>query len=325
MCFPVSIFLHDGPWLSGFLARIAGAGSLARTAAAGLVVVLSLMADVVYGVPTALDRYVFDERAAGVGLASMLREVSGIAISPDGRLFAHNDEEGTVYQLDPDTGNVIKSFYPVEKRWYGHDRLAGDFEDIAFADGYFYLVSSSGVLYRFEEGSDGEEVPAGKYETFLDERFDVEGLCFDPVEGELLLACKQWPDGLHLKEFLFGKQSTRKKKKPVFAFSLSTMSLQEKPRFVIDADIVKKRSGRKGFRPSAIMLHPLSDTFLVVSSSAGMIAEFSRSGELLDWSSLSPAIHGQPEGIAVAGNGDLYISDEGIMHGRLTRYRAITR
>lgn len=287
---------------------------------AGIFIFLLLAARPLYAGAPSLGAYRFDAIAGSAELVSSLREISGIAIDDDGRLFAHNDEEGTIYQLDPASGRVIKRFYPVEQRWYGRDRLVGDFEDIAVVEGYFFLVTSAGDLYRFEEGGDGLEVPARKYETGLDERFDVEGLCFDPVEGELLLACKQWPSGLNLKDLLFGKKSQRKRKKPVYAFCLTTMSLLDNPRFVIDAQAIKKLSGRKGFKPSAIERHPQSGTFFVVSSSAEMIAEFSRSGVLLDWGSLSSSVHSQPEGIAFTRDGELFISDEGVMRGKLTRY-----
>ena len=43
-------------------------------------------------------------------LPKSLREVSGLAFTADGRLFAHDDERAIVYQLDYSDGAVVKRF-----------------------------------------------------------------------------------------------------------------------------------------------------------------------------------------------------------------------
>ena len=61
--------------------------------------------------PGTLARY---DLASGpawtVPLPAALAEVSGLAFTPDGRLFAHGDEEATVWELDPRRGTVRKTF-----------------------------------------------------------------------------------------------------------------------------------------------------------------------------------------------------------------------
>lgn len=274
-----------------------------------------------------LDRYRFADPEATVELPSSLREVSGLACTADGRLFAHNDEEGTVFQVDAENGEVRKTFFVVEQRWYGRDRVFADFEGIALADGRFFLVTSSGTLYEFPEGADGEEVLAVRYDTALHEGYDVEGLCYDPGRQELLLACKQWPEGLSLKDLLTGAErwKKRKKLKPVFAFSLSDRKLRERPRFVIDTRHVKERTGHKKFRPSALALVAANGRFLALSASGSMLAEYSIDGALLDAVLLLSPPHGQPEGLAMGPDGTLYIADEGVLHGWLTRYCPLHR
>ncbi|PLX31312.1 MAG: hypothetical protein C0600_06030 [Ignavibacteria bacterium] len=60
-------------------------------------------------------------------LPKRLKEISGLAVDDRGRLFAHDDESGIVYQLDPMTGKIVKSFR------LGRTLVTEDFEGIAIA------------------------------------------------------------------------------------------------------------------------------------------------------------------------------------------------
>src|SRR3954462_5238642 len=73
-------------------------------------------------------------------LPDTLHEISGLAALPDGRLFAHDDEHGVIYEIDPAEGELKKSFA------LGDPPLRGDFEGIAIADRDFYLMTSDGIL-----------------------------------------------------------------------------------------------------------------------------------------------------------------------------------
>ena len=117
-------------------------------------------------------------------LSRVLDEISGLATTADGRLLAHEDQNGLVYELDGESGKVTKSFT------LGRE-LRGDFEGIASVDGDVYLVTSTGKLVRGREGAHGEEVEYEVFDTAVAERcLEVEGLGYDPNERQLLLACK---------------------------------------------------------------------------------------------------------------------------------------
>ncbi len=96
-------------------------------------------------------------------LTRKLNEISGLAMTADGRILAHEDQRGTVYQLDPATGAVVKAFAVGSK-------LRGDFEGIASADDQLFLVTSSGRLLRTREGDDGEEVDYDVFDSGVSER-----------------------------------------------------------------------------------------------------------------------------------------------------------
>ncbi len=235
-------------------------------------------------------------------LHSGLREVSGIALSPDGRLFAHNDERGTVYQIDRTTGRMVKQFA------VGERRLREDFEDIAIVGDTFYLVNSKGDLFSFREGADRENVPFTRHRTGLTGANDVEGLCFDPETGHLLLACKAKP----------GIDSGRTR--TVYAYDPGTSTLLPEPRFVISLDELKSRFGVKDFRPSGIARHPESGNFHIISSVGSSIIEVSPGGTILSYASLPKKYHEQPEGIVFEKDGTLLIANEGTRRGKVIVY-----
>src|SRR3989339_1349038 len=92
-----------------------------------------------------LEKYDFNKGSAAK-LTGKLSEISGLAITPDGKVFGHNDEKGIVYQINYKTGEIIKEFYLT--RWFPER----DFEGIAYANKKFYMITSDGVLYEFPEG-----------------------------------------------------------------------------------------------------------------------------------------------------------------------------
>jgi len=317
MCFPVCIFLHKR-----FL--VPSVDSCGRFVSAWLFSVIACLASLpVMAEPVSvLEDYSFDHSAWSIELGAGLSELSGLACDDKGRLFAHNDEEGTVYELDPETGRVIKRFFIERRYFFGKWRIDADFEGIAIAGDRFFLVASDGRLFSFDEGADGTSVPAVEHDTFLHGGYDVEGLCYDPVGNELLLACKQWPGAFSLKEIFFDRKlvDQRKELKPVFSFSLDSMELEPTPRFVLDGHEIRELTGRKKFRPSAIETCSGNSGFLVVSSSAGVIAHYDPAGKLVGAKRLSSPPHVQPEGLTIDPQGRLFIGDEGTTTGRLTRY-----
>lgn len=244
-------------------------------------------------------------------LPSSLHEISGIAVSSDGKLFAHDDEVSMVFQLDPADGKVVKRFDVVTNQWFGKGRIEDDFEDIAIAGSRFFLVTSKGTIYEFREGKNGEKVQAATYRTGLGKHHEVEGLCYDPPSRSLLLTCKS----------IAPKAGRRKGSRPVYSFSIASSSLLEKPRFVIDAVHVAGQAGMKDFQPSAITRNPHSGSFFVLSSKSRLIAEIEpHGGALLGVRKLSPAYHPQPEGIAFLGGDSLLIGNEGLLHGTISVY-----
>ncbi len=257
---------------------------------------------------TALQRYSFTPKNAVVHeLSRSLKEISGLAVSASGQLYAHNDEHGRVFVLDAYTGSQLRHFD------LGQGSVREDFEGIAVVGKRIWMVTAGGNLYEFDDPGEGALARITIHRTALDPGNDVEGLCYDASRGELLLACK-------------GSAGTGKSgDKAVYAFSLKDKKLKPKPRFVLTRKQLSKiaEKGDCGF--SGIERHPDTGSFLLISAQGRCIIELSADGTVLGHASLPKRLHPQPEGIAILPGGELVISDEDKGRGQLTLYKPSRR
>lgn len=247
--------------------------------------------------PSTLERYDFEE-GVRFDLPGRLDEISGLAFSPDGRLFAHDDERGRIHEIDPTTGEAGKSFD------LGDDLARDDFEGIAIVRERFFLVSSSGLLYEAREGSDEEEVRYLRTDPGVGFDCEVEGLDHDPVDDALLLACKVATrrDRIVIHRIPIDPEADRLQPFSVDRRELSSVDL--------DAD----------FQPSAVVVGP-GGTILLASAATEALLEIDRSGRVVAGVALSRSRHPQAEGLEIGSDGTLYIADEeNADDARLTAY-----
>ena len=230
-----------------------------------------------------------------VSLPDELEEISGLAAAPDGNVYAHNDERGILYKIDPQTGKIVSRFS------LGKKDIKADFEGIASAKGKIYLATSGGELLEFLEAPNSGRALYNKYETGLKPSNDIEGLCYDPVTNELLVACKGKA----------GAGFEGERVKGVYAFSLTTGKLIAKPRFVIDMSQFKGKLRSTDIRPSSIERHPVSGTFFLLASQGAAIIELSPEGKVIGATNLPRSIHSQPEGLTFLADGTMVIANEG--------------
>jgi uncharacterized protein YjiK len=249
-----------------------------------------------------------DRKATTLRLSKNLREISGLTFTSGGRLLAHGDERAVIYELDLRTGK--------EKKYFSVGRLTlmQDFEGIAAKKDTIFLVNSSGVLYRFPEGANGQRVSYREFRTSLDVRYDVEGLVYDPATDCLLLACKEFSG------------AGRNQHKAVYAFSLRTYRLLPEPRFLLSLKTVTQAAESKEFNPSGIERHPRTGNFFIIAANGNAIVEATPDGKMVGISKLPKPVHKQAEGIAIAPDGTLVIANEGgEKEGCIVIYRPIQR
>ncbi len=237
-------------------------------------------------------------------LPGKLREISGLAFQ-NGRLFAHSDEHGIVYELDYRKERLIKAFA------FGDKTVRADFEGIAIVGDEFYMVTSGGDLYRAHEGDDGERVPYRIYRTGLAKRCEVEGLAHDIDQKRLLLACKE------------PKSATLEQSIAIFAWSLQQQQIVEAATIMIEQAAIVERLPGKHFNPSGIEVDRTTGHLLLVAARQRAIAEIDAEGNVIVAFELPLASrHRQPEAITLTGNNDLVLGDEGgKKKARLAVYR----
>ncbi|MEM9209243.1 MAG: hypothetical protein AAGA61_08345, partial [Pseudomonadota bacterium] len=117
-------------------------------------------------------------------LPEKLVEISALAMTPDHRLLAVDDERAVIFEIDYVEGGLVKAFAldkPV---------LRGDFEGLAVLGSTVYLMTSDGDIYAAPEGQDGERVEFERHKTRLGDECEFEGLAADNAAGRLLLLCK---------------------------------------------------------------------------------------------------------------------------------------
>ena len=234
-------------------------------------------------------------------LPMQLREISGLAMTSDHRLLAHNDEIGVIFELDYRDGSIVKEFQLAD----GGAPIADDFEGIAFAEGRIYLVSSSGRLYECLEGAAGESVLYRVHATGVGRECEIEGLAYDPDGRELLLMCKEAQN-----PSLAGRLA-------MYRWSIDDKRVNsESPTVVSDRDYAA-HIGANRYRPSGIERHPVSGNYFVVAARPGAIAEIAPTGELMAAKWFTAEWHRQIEGVALATDGALIIADEGGQEGAM--------
>lgn len=219
-----------------------------------------------------------------------LKEISGLALTPDGRLFTHNDEVARVFEIDPRAGIVKKSFMLGKG-------LRGDFEGITVAGQDLYMILSNGVLYKFREGANGASVPYTTIDTRLGKECEFEGVAYEKDSARLVLPCKNVKlkgagDEMVIYRWKTGSTDTT---------GLSVIK-------VPFADVIGSGKGKR-FRPSDVTIEPGTGNYVLISSLDKGLVVMTPAGQVLRSEPL-PGRHLQAEGVAITRDNILIISDE---------------
>lgn len=231
-----------------------------------------------------------DQPVARWIMPPVLAEISGIALTRDGRLLAHDDELSRIFEIDPRRGVILKSFMV-------GDGLHGDFEAITVVGDEIYLLQSNGHLFRFREGANGAHVPYRIYDTKLGKECEFEGLAYEKDSARLVLPCKK----AHLKHLDDELVIYRMKIADEGGGAISMFSV---PLTEVIAD-----NNWKKFRPSDITIDPATGNYVMISSLDKGLVVMTPSGEVVHSRKL-PGAHQQAEGVAITSDGIVIISDE---------------
>ncbi len=235
-------------------------------------------------------------------LPDALREISGMVLTADDRLFVHGDEQAMVHEIDYRRGVILKRFS------LGSPPVRGDFEAIAIVRDTMLMLTSDGMLYRFTEGADSAAVPYSRIDTGLGGRCEFEGMTFDPVADALILACKNALDDAGDDAML------------LYRWPMSTATPAPMLLTVPLAAVIGTREWT-AFQPSDITFDSRSGNYLIVASRQKALAAITPAGAVMLSRSLPPG-HPQTEGVAITSDNLLLVSDEATLGPAvLTAYR----
>jgi uncharacterized protein YjiK len=253
-----------------------------------------------------------------------LEEISGLGLTTDGKyLIAVQDEDGLVFFINKTTGRVEREV----EFWKD-----GDYEGVEVVGEDIFVVKSTGTVYKMpKKDGDYHRDNVEKYNFFLNDENDVEGLAHDAANNRLLLACKAKA----------GEGANYSRQKGIYSFDLAKMELEETPAYTVsleqvlaylsstpyyeDKDELLERfeedDDELDFAPSSIGIHPVTGQIYILSSVGKLLMVIDRQGEILHLEKIKKKVHNQPEGLCFDRDGTLYIANEGDKNDEPKIYR----
>lgn len=236
------------------------------------------------------SHYNFNSPDDRMQLGKHLHEISGISfISGTDNMLAENDEKGDIFTVDFRTRND-----KVGKVKFGGK---GDYEDIVYSDSAIYMLVSSGTIVKVST-KDSSMLTT---DYVLDGRKnEFESMYLDRQSQSLILLCK---DCQHEKDEV----------RNAYQFDLTKNIFNTEPVYTIQISAIRDmlKDPAAEFKPSAAGINPIDGKLYVVASVGKLLLVADRYGKPEQVYKLDPALFNQPEGLAFAANGDLYISNEG--------------
>ncbi|HEY8957557.1 hypothetical protein [Chitinophaga sp.] len=221
-----------------------------------------------------------------------MQEISGIELFPDEhKIMAINDEEGRIYQLDV----LAKEPYP-------HFKFAkdGDYEDICHTDSGWFVLKSNGSLFHVH-GLFTDSVYSDHYKMEKPGKKEFETTYYDRDNNGIVMICKNCEDDKKL-----GVTSA-------YRFNLASKTFDTTAIYRFSNQEIARLAGSdmRFFKPSAAAIHPIEKRLYIVASVNGLLVIADLQGHVQEAYNLKHRLFLQPEGLAFAPNGDMYISNEG--------------
>lgn len=221
-----------------------------------------------------------------------LAEISGIAWHED-EILAIEDESAIIYRLSPQTGKIL------DKRKFEKNR---DIEDILVRNDTAWVLRSNGNLYRVVNFREQSSQTAIFEFPGLGKR-NLEAAVSDIDQAFIWLFCKvcEWDKSPDQSSF--------------FRFDLGSMTFDALPAGKIEKSqlaglLPDKALDKLKIQPSAAAVHPLTQEYFLLSSTGKWLMTLDRAFVPQSLHPLNPSLFKQPEGIAFAPDGTLYISNE---------------
>jgi hypothetical protein len=241
-------------------------------------------------------------------LEKKLNEISGLYyLKGEGSMLAIADDKKHIYRVY--TEGTINDYW--EEEFGG----AGDYEDVVKADSSVFVLLSDGIIFEIKHGPAGLVSQSWKWkgaaadvEDEIKEKkkakdnpaVDFETLYYDSTARGLIMIAK------HI------KGESKAGIRTAWRFDLATRTFDPKPFFTINIKEVNNalKDGQVEFKPSGAAISPVDHRLYILSSAGHLLVVCNLRGKVQEVYRLNPTFYPQPEGIAFAENGDMYISNE---------------
>lgn len=227
-------------------------------------------------------------KADEIPMQRKLKEISGIHYIKENLIVAIQDEKGIIYTVDVTSGKIV-----AELKFGG----SGDYEDVCMDEDFYYVLESNGTIFKVP--MNGDMGSTKKFKLPGNSRREFETIYVDPAGQYLVVICKSCPGN--------------KRSFDGFSFKIDSEEFNAVPVLNIDANTAETDGVSKGsdYKPSAAAIHPIENKLYVLSSVGKLLLVCALQGKVEKVFSLDPGLYKQPEGIAFAPNGDMFISNEG--------------
>jgi uncharacterized protein YjiK len=227
-----------------------------------------------------------------------LNEISGLSYY-DGKLYAVQDELGTIYALNSQTGEILGT----NKCWKN-----GDFEAIEVVDGRLFMLKSNGNLYETPIEDMCRE-STRKIDLGFDKDWNFEGLGYNPFNKSLVLVAKR---------------SQHSSKNEIFCLPIDDVKIIGDPCYVIQEEFLKAQLSAMNttwsekmvhkvsysFNPSGIAVHPETGEIYILSSPSHQLLILTNDWKFKKILKLKGDMYKQPESICFDNELNLYIGNE---------------
>lgn len=256
--------------------------------------------------------YSFLKPDAYYEMPDLLREVSGIAMLNSENMLCVQDELGIVFKYNLKT-EYTENFHRFTDK--------GDFEDIALSGDTVHVLRSDGAVFSFDRNNKQNS----KQTALSVASLNVEGLFYNANDNYMYLVSKE------SEVFKNEKEAHR----PVYRyrndgqytletyFEINTKAINQS--LYDNHPSLKKQDVQ--FNPSAIAIHPKTQSFFVLSANDRLLAVYDSNNQLAEVYPLPAELYYKPEGLAFGTDGTLFISNEGdkigLIKGNILAFRYV--
>lgn len=227
-------------------------------------------------------------------LPEILKNISAIDYTPLGRMACLQDEVGSIFIFNLDSGKVEKEipFGP-----------PGDYEGLVLVKHDAYVACADGrILAVMNYNSDKPEVV--EYGTHLTVNENVNGLCYDKKNERLLVTIK-------------GTEDANQLYKGIYSFSLPDKRMSVIPVIKIDLkdpvfDKLQTKNVQTVFQPSDLDISPATGLLYIIDGTRVQLLRIKLMETIRDLTELDKEKIIQPEGITFTPSGELFIASKGI-------------